>query len=412
MQYSNPTRHGAAVVARKARNGRTTFSLKFVDAAGELVWERLGTDEDGWTRPKAKKELEQRLVDVRRDGYRAPDGTTLADVAREWLETYPTTKQLKRSTRRGYTTIVEKYLIEHLGETPIDRLDVGDLDRYVADRLKGGLAAASVNRHLNVISLIVRAARKQGLMRSNPVELVDRPRAARRRWRILTPAEVARVQTAFVELELDAETDEERAWIRQCARVFVVVYATGMRRGEVLGLRWRRVRLADPEGPTIRVEETFVGDQVETPKSEASARTIPLGRVAAEALYGRFAETAYQDVADRVFCHPQTGGPFDRKAYADTFRAALKKANIDGDVRPFHDGRHTAITNAAAAGVSTAALQARAGHADLSTTERYIDLVGVRFQAEAELAEARMFGPRDDVLGSTVGSTPPPTTDS
>ena len=38
MKCTNPTRHGAAVVARKAKNGRTTFSLKYHDAAGELVW--------------------------------------------------------------------------------------------------------------------------------------------------------------------------------------------------------------------------------------------------------------------------------------------------------------------------------------------------------------------------------------
>jgi integrase len=126
---------------------------------------------------------------------------------------------------------------------------------------------------------------------------------------------------------------------------------------------------------------------------------LPLGRIAAEALFSRFSETVFQDDADRVFCHPQTGGPFDRKAYADTFRAALAKAEITDEVRPFHDGRHTAITNAAAAGVSTAALQARAGHADPSTTQRYIDLAGVRFQAEAELAEARMFGPAPVEIG-------------
>jgi integrase len=120
--------------------------------------------------------------------------------------------------------------------------------------------------------------------------------------------------------------------------------------------------------------------------------TIPLGPVAAEALCSRYADTAYQDDDDRVLCHPQTGDPFDRKRYADTFRAALAKAKVNGRVRPFHDGRHTAITNGAAAGVSPAALQAWAGHADLSTTQRYIDLAGVRFQAEAELAEARMFG--------------------
>lgn len=64
-----------------------------------------------------------------------------------------------------------------------------------------------------------------------------------------------------------------------------------------------------------------------------------------------------------------TGGPLDHKRYADTFRTALKRAGITDEVRPFHDGRHTSITNAAAAGVAPGALQALAGHADLSTTQ-------------------------------------------
>jgi len=65
---------------------------------------------------------------------------------------------------------------------------------------------------------------------------------------------------------------------------------------------------------------------------------------------------------------------------------------VEGRVRPFHDGRHTSITNAAAAGVAPGALQARAGHYDLSTTQRYIDLAGVLFCDDAVLADARMFG--------------------
>lgn len=92
----------------------------------------------------------------------------------------------------------------------------------------------------------------------------------------------------------------------------------------------------------------------------------------------------------------------DHKRYAETFQEALTLAGIDDPVRPFHDGRHTSITNAAAAGVAPGALQARAGHADLGTTQRYIDLAGVLFRDEAEAAEARMFGPNPKT-GSTNG---------
>jgi integrase len=61
-------------------------------------------------------------------------------------------------------------------------------------------------------------------------------------------------------------------------------------------------------------------------------------------------------------------------------------------MRPFHDGRHSSITNAAAAGLSPAALMARAGHSDLKTTQGYIDLAGETFRAEASRLEERLWG--------------------
>ncbi len=93
-----------------------------------------------------------------------------------------------------------------------------------------------------------------------------------------------------------------------------------------------------------------------------------------------------------MFCHPLTGGVLDDKRYARTLRLALAKAKIDRPMRPFHDARHTSITNAAAAGLSPAALMARAGHSDFSTTQLYIDLSGEAFRDEAQRLEDRLWG--------------------
>lgn len=61
-------------------------------------------------------------------------------------------------------------------------------------------------------------------------------------------------------------------------------------------------------------------------------------------------------------------------------------------MRPFHDGRHTSITNSAAAGLSPAALMSRAGHSNFKTTQGYIALAGETFRAEVGLLEQRLFG--------------------
>ena len=180
--------------------------------------------------------------------------------------------------------------------------------------------------------------------------------------------------------------------IEQARVVFLAVLYTGLRRGEVLGLRWRHVFLADPEGARLEVRETVVYGRAETPKSERAERTIALGPKLADELFEHRARTAFAGDDERVFCQPETGGLLDHKRYAKTLKAALAKAKIEKPLRPFHDGRHSSITNAAAAGTPPAALQARAGHSDYSTTQLYIDLAGETFREEAERLEQRLSG--------------------
>jgi integrase len=179
--------------------------------------------------------------------------------------------------------------------------------------------------------------------------------------------------------------------LRQARVMFLTVVSSGLRRGEVLGLRWRDISLTDPAGATLRVRETWVRGAPDTPKSEKSERTIALGDRLASELFDHRARAAYQGDDERVFCSA-TGGPLDPVRYAATLRLALKRAKVDKPMRPFHDGRHTSITNAAAAGVAPAALMARAGHSDFKTTQGYIDLAGETFREEAVLLEERLFG--------------------
>jgi integrase len=80
------------------------------------------------------------------------------------------------------------------------------------------------------------------------------------------------------------------------------------------------------------------------------------------------------------------------RRYSKTLRKALAKAGITDYVRPFHDLRHSSITNAAAAGTPPAALMARAGHSSFTTTQGYIDLAGETFREEADRLERRLWG--------------------
>lgn len=94
---------------------------------------------------------------------------------------------------------------------------------------------------------------------------------------------------------------------------------------------------------------------------------------------------------DRVFCHPKRGSMIDDVWWAAQFRKALAAAEIEGHVRPWHDLRHTAITNDAAAGSSGLAVMAKAGHRSMSTTKTYLHLAGVVFRDEADALERRLL---------------------
>jgi integrase len=77
---------------------------------------------------------------------------------------------------------------------------------------------------------------------------------------------------------------------------------------------------------------------------------------------------------------------------AATLGTALTRAKISDYVRPFHDGRLTSLTSAAAAGIEPTKLMALAGHSDFATTQGYIDLAGEVFRDEAGQLEERLFG--------------------
>jgi hypothetical protein len=119
-------------------------------------------------------------------------------------------------------------------------------------------------------------------------------------------------------------------------------------------------------------------------ESERVLVTIPISQALAAELFEHRARSPFQGDDERVFVSPHRGSPLNPKRYAATLREALVQAGITEYVRPFQDGRHSAITNAARAGRGEMALMTIAGHSDSRITRRYTHLAGVMFQDEGE----------------------------
>jgi integrase len=134
-----------------------------------------------------------------------------------------------------------------------------------------------------------------------------------------------------------------------------------------------------------------------TPKSRRSRRTLEAGPVAITALEEQWQATTFHDDEDLVFGHPTLGTPFEPSKLTRTYaRPALQRAGLPEAFRPWHDLHHTALTHAAALH-PTADVQQQAGHANSSTTDRYVQLARARFPGAAAETKLRMFGKSEAV---------------
>lgn len=150
------------------------------------------------------------------------------------------------------------------------------------------------------------------------------------------------------------ETEELEALIRkvpndELGRVERVLYRTaamtGMRRGELLALRWSDI---DWMHSVVRVRRSYTRGEFSAPKSRRSARAVPLADVLAAESERHHRRSLHNGDLDLVFAHPATGNPVDPARLRKRFAVAARGAGL----RPvrFHDLRHTFGTRMAAAG--------------------------------------------------------------
>jgi integrase len=382
---------GACTIRYVGKRG-TTWFVKFRDADGRQVKERLGTAEEGWTKRKADSALRARLTDVERDGFRKPEPLTFSAFADRFVEEHLPGRNLKRSTLVDYRLTIEKHLKPALGSVHLVELERRPelLEAYLTRKLREGLSPKTIQNHLSLLGRMFRIAIRWRLAKSNPVEMIDPPKNADHETQVLTEAEIARLLTAYHQLEAEAEEDE-RPWWALVRRMVVVALGTGLRRGELLGLPWGDISMLDRR---LTVRQAWVRNEMTTPKSKTSRRVLDLaeGGHVITALEEQWQASLFRCDDSLVFGHPQLGTPLDPWKLRHRYMTpALAKAKITKPFRVWHDLRHTALTHNAAVNPQ-AYVQMRAGHSNGSITERYVHAAQVAFPGAAERGEERIFG--------------------
>lgn len=314
----------------------------------------------------ARAAMRKRLVEL--ESGTAPVGCnqTLAEYLATWLE--QCRRDLSPASLAKYERTLRSAVLPVLGGHRLDRLTPFVIDTAYTRARERGCSANQVRSAHRLLKRALERAVDWNLLPRNPGASARPPRKERpaagedRRVRALTDEEASRLLAAL----------EGPAWLAA-----ILSLGTGLRRGELLGLRWRDV---DFDAGTISVRQTVEPPAhkggsliVGPPKTEHSARTFRApDRVLALLWEHRQRQEARRVVyggpweGDMVLC--RDGG---RPILPDTLNhwhaKARAKAGLPPEIR-FHDLRHTYATNSLRAGVSVTTVSRRLGHSSVSIT--------------------------------------------
>lgn len=344
------------------------------------AWRSAGRPPAGfYTERTARAELEKLLAKY--DGY-TEDSDPLFKVAAEEFLSHCAEMDRKKTTIREYERIIQTRLLPALGEKPLSRISEQDVVSLRGDLRE--LSASSLNQTRIVLSGVIRWARKSRRYRGEDFsEFFDRARVKQKTHiDVYSPAEIELIartlregrhrgdpDRGFVHRSLTAaEILENRRMDDQDAVIAKTAAYAGLRMSEVRALRWRDVDFAGAK-ITVRAGYTDAG-KTDTPKS-GKARTIPMAsRLAAEVDHlSRREHFISED--DLVFCNV-VGDVLSASGIYHRFVAGAREAGLRR--LTFHSLRH-AFCSMAVQMFPLTDVQAYAGHADISTTMKYVHFI-------------------------------------
>lgn len=334
---------------------------------------------------KTKRELDGKIAETianDRAGHQPDSALTVAAFLDRWLETI--TPRLRQSTLRVYRERVTGFIVPAVGHKPLGKLSPADVQRLHARILEAGRAPATAAAVHAVLRSALNDAIRWGLITRNVCSAVRAPRPNTPEMQTWSAEQVAVALRA-------AEGDPY-------ACLWRLALTTGMRRGELLGLRWTDV---DLENRQLTIRHTLVQGKGRawesgTPKTEKGRRSIAISDADVAALKAHriqqreweLAAPIWHNDAGLVFTE-RTGRPVHANKLAMRFGKLIERAGLPR-IR-FHDCRHSHATLLMESGIHPKVASERLGHSKIGMTLDLYSHVTENMQRDATDRLARLI---------------------
>ena len=327
-------------------------------------------------RENVQDKIRDAIGKVKTNSYIEPSKITIGDWVTKWLTDYMN-NAVKDSTYISYKNTADKHIIPTIGGIKLSKLTTGDLQRLYnsklvsgrADGKEGGLSPRSVRYIHQVMHGALEQARKEKIIPHNVAEETRLPKNPKKEMQSLNVEDIVKF----------LDTAKKPRYKNYYPTYLLELY-TGLRRGELLALRWQDV---DFKRRNIHVVQQLVkvGTKhfIRELKTESSNRNISIPAEVVTVLkehkkkreqqlkeFGKNDIEIKKHFKTALVFVSQTGGIIQPHNFLRSFKGVLKTAGIDD--MPFHSMRHTFALMSRKSGVSLDVLQNDLGHTTIKTT--------------------------------------------